>query len=750
MTATLLALAGSSAAASDVDGLDRAPARSQRAPVLDEVIVTARRREERLQVVPISASVFSTRQLERLQIDDVAALQFMAPNLHVAPSQSMATSASIAMRGQFEADTTPTVDPAVGLYLDGVYLARMTGANLDLIDLERVEVLRGPQGTLFGRNTIGGAIQLVPRRPAPEFEASLKTRLGNYDLQEFTGIANAPLFDKRIAARLTAMHSEHSGYERNTLLNTDFADDDTDFARLQLQFEPASQALVHVAMDYSQIESGSQARTLFALTPSADAVTGLLGYPDDNLSNYLDPYGRTVSANRAGSVESTVWGAAGTLTIERAAFTFKSITAYRALDFRSTDSDQDGTPYDLGVIFYRGDQQHQFSEEAQLFGSTLDGRLEWIGGLLYFEERATFDQRFQIFVPATRTFNENMPWGEASNHSLAAYTQFTMALMPEFRVTAGVRFNEDRRQLTSRNARRVAGDEVCRISPALLDQPGVCVATRPERSFHYTPFTLGVEFSPDESALLYAKVSRGYRAGGYNLRGANETDMDTFEPEHVDSYELGTKTDLFDDRLRINLALFRTQFDDIQLLQREPVVGQLAAPRFIRNGGEAHIDGGELEIVALLRELRLAAGFGVTRPRFTQLAPQVDGVTLDSTFLNTSKSTASIAADLPVALGFGKINVHADYAWRDDVPFAYDAASPARQDAYGLLNAMLSASFNETALELSLWARNIGNEGYVTRAFENDFYVSAVPGNPRTYGITLTYPFGTRPAGQAR
>jgi iron complex outermembrane recepter protein len=722
-----------------VSSSEAAPA--ARTPVLEEVIVTARRYEESLQEVPISVSVLSTLELERLQIHDLTQLQYVTPNLSVAPGQTTGASASIAIRGQYESDTTPTVDPAVGLYLDGVYFARMTGANLDLIDVERVEVLRGPQGTLFGRNTIGGAISIVPTHPTPEFAASLSAEIGNYDRQKYTGIVNAPLFAGQVETRLTAMHSEHGGYAHDPLLDVDLASEDTDFARLQFQFRPASNMLVHLAADYSNIKSGSQIRSLFSVAPGFDSIPGMMGNPGDRLSNYKDPFGDNVPANRAGAVHTTVWGTAGTVTVDLAQLTFKSITAWRALESRATDSDQDGTPYDLGVIFDRADEQHQFSQELQLFGNALDERLRWIGGLLYFDENAIFKQRAQVFVPATRTFNENRPWGDVSNQSLAAYAQASYSLTPRVSVTAGVRYNEDRRQLTSHNARRVGSAEVCRISPILLDQPGTCTATLPTRSFQYAPFTVGVEFRPDQSKLLYAKVSRGYRAGGYNIRGTDAVSIDSFEPEDVDSYEIGTKSDLLGDRLRVNLALFHTQFDNIQLVQRESLISQAGAPRFISNGGKAGIDGGELELVALLGSLRLTGGLGVTHAQFTELDPRVEGVTLDSKFMLTPGTTASIAADLPIAMGFGALHLHADYSWRDDVWFGYDRASPARQEANGLLNAMLTANFVQTGLQVSLWGRNITDQGYATRMWENDYYVGAAPGNPRTYGITVSMRF---------
>jgi iron complex outermembrane receptor protein len=498
----------------------------------------------------------------------------------------------------------------------------------------------------------------------------------------------------------------------------------------------------NLAMDYSNIQSGSQLRTLFSVSTGFDSIPAMLGNPGDRLSGYIDPYSDSIPANRAGSVQTTVWGAAGTLTVDLATLTLKSITAYRALDSVATDSDQDGTPYDLGVIFNRADEQHQFSQELQLFGNARDDRLKWIGGLLYFDENAMFSQRAQVFVPATRTYNENRPWGDASNKSLAAYGQLSYALTSKVTATAGVRYNEDLRQLTSHNARRVGSGEVCRVAPILLDQPGICTATRPTRSFSYIPYMLDIEFRPDQSQLLYAKVSRGYRAGGYNIRGTDEVSMDTFEPEDVNSFEIGTKSDLLSDRLRLNLALFHTQFDDIQLVQRELLTSQAAAPRFISNGGKAHIDGGELELVALLGALHLTAGLGVAHAQFTKLDPRVEGVTLASTFMLTPGSTASFAADLPVTAGFGILHLHADYSWRDDVWFAYDRASAARQEANGLLNATLSASFSNTGLQVSLWGRNITDRGYATRMWDYDYYVAAAPGDPRSYGITVSMRFG--------
>jgi iron complex outermembrane receptor protein len=296
--------------------------------------------------------------------------------------------------------------------------------------------------------------------------------------------------------------------------------------------------------------------------------------------------------------------------------------------------------------------------------------------------------------------------------------------------------------LTSRNSRRVAGIESCRLDPDLRDMPDVCRATLPERRFSYAPYVVGLDFRAVPGALLYAKFSRGHRAGGYNLRGATALEFEAFEPEQLGAFEVGLKSDLLGDRLRVNLALFRSKFDAIQLVQRETIGGSPLPIRYIVNGGEARIDGGELEVTAVLGPSYLSGALGLIDSRYTRLDPKVEGVTLNSEFLQTPNATLSLAADLPVELGFGGVDLHVDYAWKDDVSFAYDKVSPARQEAYGLWNAMIKTRFVTTGVEVSLWARNLTDMRYFTRALNSEVYASAVPGDPRTYGVSIAYRFG--------
>jgi iron complex outermembrane receptor protein len=721
---------------------DASTARAPPVAELEEVVVTARRREERLHDVPVAVSVLPGAELERRQVVEFNGLQYAVPNMTVTTDQTNRATTLVALRGHFEPNSVPTVDPTAGIYLDGVYIARITGANMRLLDMERAEVLRGPQGTLFGRNTIGGAINLLTHAPTPRFEGWAEAVLGNYDRRELAGVANLPLASGRGALRIVASHAEHAGFGYSTLLDRDLDDEDTDYLRARFTLAVTDSLALDLSADYTHFDNGGQLRTLLAASASSSLVTAASGHPEDDIQDYVGQFRRKVPANRAGAVSTEAGGLGLTLAYAGPSWTLRSITGARRLTGRAADNDQDATPYDLGGVLVRSDSQQQFSQELQLSGRAFDDRLQWIGGLHYFVEEATFTQSFIAFVPAASGWNENRPDGDARNDSTALYAQVSYALAPAWRLTAGVRVNRDGRQLTSRNSRIEGGVDTCTLDPDLLDEPGTCRATLPRRTFDDVPYTIGLDFRPAERTLLYGKVSRGYRAGGYNLRGATEVTLGTFGPENVTAWEVGARADLLDNRLRLDLALFRSYFDDIQLVQREVTDGPTQL--FLQNGGQARLDGGELELAALLGPVRLTGSLGLIDARFTQLDPHVIGVTPDSEFLNTPAATASLAIDVPLLVGTRRFDLHVDYAWRDDTPYSYNPASPARQEAYALWNARIAADTRWPGLQLVLWGRNLTDEQYLTRALEAGTYISSSLGDPRTWGFTLRYRFGER------
>jgi iron complex outermembrane receptor protein len=249
-----------------------------------------------------------------------------------------------------------------------------------------------------------------------------------------------------------------------------------------------------------------------------------------------------------------------------------------------------------------------------------------------------------------------------------------------------------------------------------------------------------MDYVPLDRLMLYAKYSRGQRAGGYNFRVTSSLTALPFDPETVDAYELGAKSDLFDRRLRMNLALFRTDYEDIQLTQ--VALAELQRPVVVNvNAGDARIEGGELEVTAHLGRTVLAMGLGHTDARYTRLEPGVIDVTLDSEFRNTPAWTFSAGADVPFDFRGAAIELHADYSWRDEV--SYGLHPLARQGDIGLANARLSTRLADSGLELSVWCKNIADTRYLMRALAGGTgLINATPGDPRTFGVTVGYRFG--------
>ena len=705
---------------------------------LEEIVVTAQRLEENAQAVPIAITALTGEQLTARQLRDVAALQHVAPNLNIAPGQGNSLTATIAMRGQVELSNVPTVDPAVGLFLDGSYIARITGANLNLIDIERVEILRGPQGTLFGRNTIGGAINIVPNKPEKEFGGYVELLAGNYDRVALTGVFNAPVLGQTGAVRLAAQHTEHDGFARTVVLDRDLSDDNTDFVRAQFRLSPEHRWDLNLAIDYSDTSANNQWITLLAAMPPATFLPAASGHPEDSLENYEDPVTRLTHASHAGGFESRARGASATFTYPFATHTLKGIAALRDLDVLILETDLDGTPYDVSTQLRHEQAERQESYEMQSFGRGFDGRLEWIGGLYYFNERVTRHGLANQLAPLSVIENNNS--GNVRNTSRSAYLQFATNLSPSLRVQAGARHVQDTRQLTSFNSRWNQGVETCSLDPSILDSPETCQATLPPRKFDYIPFNLSIDYSPLGELMMYAKYSRGQRAGGYNFRVTDSLAALPFEPETVDAYELGLKSDLLGGSLRMNAALFRTDYQDIQLTQ--VVLDSIQSPHVVTlNGGEARIEGGEVEIAANLGRAVLALGVGHIDARYTQIDPDVIDVTLDSEFRNTPAWTVSAAVDVPFDFRNAASNLHVDYSWRDDV--FYGGQPLERQEAFHAVNARFSTRLTGSGMEFSVWCRNVADTKYIVRVGgAGNELINAVPADPRTFGATVTYRFG--------
>jgi iron complex outermembrane receptor protein len=680
-------------------------------------------------------------QIARGMISDVRELQFAAPSLNLQSAAGDRSAIIAAIRGLAVSDSLVTLDPSVGFYLNGVYVARAPGTNSGLVDIQRVEVLRGPQGTLFGRNTIGGAINVVPREPTDEFQGSLWGSLGNYDMFRAGAVLNTPL-STTVAARIAFQHNEHGGYGRDTLLNRPLSDENSNFARLSVRTRNGPLTALVVG-DWSDFYGGPTfSRLIHANTncnlasSQGPCIPALTGHPTDALTNYLGPPFFTNQAELPGKFSAKTRGVSGVLTYDLGDATLKSITAYRKLHRTVGGYDNDGTPYIILETLLNDEHQKQVSQEFQAYGKSIGARLDWIFGAYFFDEHGQDFSFTRALLPITTVFPSSSN-GRVINKSYAAYGQFTYEVADGVKATAGLRYTKDERTLISANK----NGGICTVDARLLDQPGICKATL-SRDFKYWPWTVGLDWTPAPDLLVYGKVSRGFRAGGFNLRGTTSSSLDPFGPERATSYEAGVKGGFLQRRLRINAAVYNTHYDDIQISTRI-ASGSLVVNR-TENAGQARIRGGELEITALpTPDLRFSASGSYTDPKYTRIGPGAS-VKLSSKFFSYSKYTYSVALDYDRDLDIGRANLHVDWNWRSEI-FNSQVATGVTP-AYGLLSATASITPNwNDNLKLSIWGRNINDKQYYNRIIDLSQAVhgiaNAEPGEPRTYGISATYEF---------
>jgi iron complex outermembrane recepter protein len=755
---------------------------------LAEIVVTATRREERGQDVAIAVTALSAATLEANGIDTVRDLMHLAPGLSIRPFLGDNTSATIAMRGMVMTDNLISIDPTVGMYLDGVYIARATGGNAGLLDVNRVEVLRGPQGTLFGRNTIGGAVSIVSNAPSSErFSGQVAAQGGNYGLVEAEGVVNAPL-GMRAALRFAGSVTRHDGYARSSLTGTDLNDERSDYLRGQLRLDPTPALTITVGGDYWHTHSGGQWATLNGLRPFGSLYlengltnnSGPVSFGPGGVPVFTNPppalvvdplTDRPSSTVNAPGLNAEVSGVTLTVAWQAGPGTLKSITAQRQMFRDNQGNDLDGSPAP-GIQQFQGyADQRQLSEELQYFGTAFDQRFDYIAGLYYFHEQGLDRSRVQFIpkvtdclspaVPAPLLFNcdgipavHQVTEGYAKNTSRSVFLQLGFRLGERFRLDLGARRVEDDRALSlnSRNVRpsapleaRNTADIVSCVTAGALPS-NLCEFVTPGGSFGYTPFMAGLEFRSADDALLYAKFSRGFRAGGINIRGSFSGALNPFGPERADTTEVGLKSEWLEHRLRLNAALYDTRYTGIQLTA---IINTPAGTpsTTIFNAGEARVLGGELEAEWLIGRLSLAATGSWTDAIYTQLSSNVAStdVTLDSAFSNTPRSTLALMVDYTLPLGQHVLRLHAGYDWR---ALTYFANVPPRdgsnaQPAFGLFDARATLGFPR-GFEVALWGQNLANQGY--RLTTLDFYASlgftaALPGDPRTFGLSLKKSF---------
>lgn len=699
---------------------------------LEQVIVTAQKREESLQQAPIAISVLGRRELESQRISSLDALQGGAiPSLRVQSSAAPSSTLIMAIRGNGPIDLTPvTREPAVGVYLDGIYLGRPQGLNMEVPDLERIEVLRGPQGTLFGRNTTAGAVSLITRKPTGKFGIEQTLGVGNYNAFNSITRVNLPEF-AGISVKLDYLHSERDGWVKNSAPHQeDYGASERDGGRLSLRYQPVDAVTVDYAYDNSRGRFTSEYFQVW------QDNRGLVGNERDRVSNTRAPIPLSPTyVWQQGHSLIASWDVSSQLTI-------KSLTGYRVLNEDNFESWGAALYFD-GLINMENDRERQFSQEFQFIGT--QDQLDWVGGLYYFKgfAKQRINMNFALdtygnlpgntgqyntpIVPPTNfspAYNMSMPEQliRANTKSAAVYGQLTWTpeiLDKRLHLTAGGRYTQDKKW-----GSRLYYDFV----PYDLDT-------------HHWDTAFTVDYSWTDDVSTYLKRSTGYRSGSVNPRSTSFT---PYDPERVTTWEAGFKSELLERRIRFNADVFDSRFHNMQ----QDYAGTPPISETLNSEKTVRIRGAEFDLTATpLEGLILALSYtwlDVDNP--PQPNPLLGGTLQKFQITQSPRNAGALSADYTFATTpIGIFTGHVDMTSTSG--YAHQQQDTQRQVGYTLFNARFALSaipLSAGNLEAALWGKNLTNKEYPAFAFPNmngNDIVSIVQtfGMPRTFGLDLTY-----------
>ena len=666
---------------------------------LDTVTVTAQRFSQNLQEVPIAVTAIGAEQLELLGVAELKDVTTRVPNLVLASSSSTPSSVRAFMRGGGNNDSiTATTEQAVGFYVDDVYQARGAGLNLELGNIERIEVLRGPQGTLYGRNTMVGAIKVVTRRPRGDHRLEADATIGSYDYRRVRASGEMPLSDSW-AVSTTALWSERDGRTYNLALGRDVNERRSTAARFTLANYDNS--AYDLALRFGYLRDDGDGTTASALAPGS---TPIAKYGDLLVAS---------SAERAYN-DYLEWNASVDWTLHRDGFDIQYIGSYIDLsnDFM-TDLSGGENPA-AGRVEDVLDNRQISHELKYLARGIADGRLDLIGGLYWFDEKTDA-------VMLSGTARARTVLRDVSTTSKAVFGQATWHITEALSAAVGARWSEDDKTL-----------KVTLPNGSLVDVDKAFSSFTPRGELQY-------RFSKDVSA--YLSVARGFKAGGFNGRAGTVASVSTpFDPEKVLTYELGLNSELLGERLRVNAAYYYNDFTDLQLTS---FVGNTTAT-FIGNAGGAEVQGIEVEATAKLGYgFNAFATIATMSDRYTKLDPNSQPARLNS---NDVPSTPSIAWTLGLdwirsAGARGSFSAGADVSHRAGYQLGVSPVPRLRVPSVDLVNAYIGWDSEDGRWQVRLHGTNLGDERYHETGIQLGTVAAVVPAKPREWRLSARVTF---------
>ncbi len=707
---------------------------------LDAITVTARKREETIQDVPVAVTAFTPETLDRLNVRDIGDLDAQVPNLTVYAARGSSSTVTAYIRGVGQSDPLWGVDPGVAIYLDDVYVARPQGALLDVFDVGRIEVLRGPQGTLYGKNTIGGAIKYVSRDLSEDTEGFAEVTVGNYQQRDFKAAIGGSTAEGALRGRLAVASLNRDGFGENLVTGDQVSDKDIDAYRLQLGAFITDDFNLQFSADWMNDRSGVRAAQMLAPNPFAAILFPTQG-PFPPLDDRYDV------RNGMPNINDTRMQGASAVANWRVNddWSLKYVLAKRESD-TETNIDFDTTPLPIADVkaFYR---DQQVSNELQA-NYDAGGRARGVMGLYAFDGEAggqVLNNFFGLLFGDTQ--------GTVYTESVAAYADWTFDLTSKLSLDLGARYTREEKHAVVLNRGYSDGTYTVPISVvADFDKTKTFSNVSPKVSLDY-------QATPD--ILVYGLASRGFKSGGYNIRAQSTfvpRSADPFDDESVDSYEVGSKMAFLDQTLMLNLALFHNKYKDMQLsvFTAYDSNGDGTDDAFFgdfTNAGSGTVNGAEVEY-----QWRPNRNWGLTGnvawldAKFDEYRYKGVDIADQQEFTNAPEFSGAINLEYRTDLGNGgDVTARVGYSYQSSVvatteitrdPITGVVTDPIEQDGYGLIGAGVIWNVDKN-WSLSLQGSNLADKEYLTTGYvipalgvRTGFY-----GAPRQYSLSLRYKF---------
>lgn len=748
---------------------------------IEEVLVTAEKRSQSIQDVPLSVAAIGGDDVTVGKISNLNDIAFSVPG--VTFNEFNVGEPRLYIRGIGNSSDSAASDQAVGVFLDEVYIGRTGGVGFDLFDLERIEILRGPQGTLYGKNTNGGAVNIVTSRPSQEQEIKLSASAGNHGMTNFKGLVNTGITDA-IAGKLVMQYQQRDGYGKNVITDDEIATlgdfsnsplikksigaanggdelDDAEKASIrgQVLFDINESMSLLLGADYSKDKTNGTCRHLKNLD---EAVQGLGVLWELGMSDRYKNDDRNCSSQFNTDQEREIKGGLARFEMEMDWANFLSITAYRESDYDFTD-DLTGIPLiDLNaplppgvplpplpgvwtppenVIDAVDESADQFSQEFRLTGTS--GSVDWVGGAFYMEENV--DRKEEYYTQ----YNTLLQLGfglagvgdvlftqDNKTTSMALYGQADWHINDQWTLTYGVRWSDDEKDITQ-DAIDLLGTGFPTGVPLIL--PEFDAPVKADDSWSEVTNKVAVNYTPTEDMMLYVTYSEGFKSGAFpSQSNLPEVAAESVDPEQVTNYEAGMKSSWWDNRVQFNLSYYFMDYDDLQVFELNQRL------LLVLHSAQAESQGVDMDFNILLMEnLMVSTSYNYSDATYTEYTSSNGQDFSDNDMAFAPENAFSMNVDYRYDLGSGgALDFNVSYNWKDDYYTSASNAEKTRQDDVTMIGASASWTSSDMSWVVTLWGKNLDDEQQIaSRIVDPTAITSESYMAPRTYGATVTKSF---------